>query len=446
MAIDRRRFLSSTALGLTAAALAARCGMAGTPARPTADPPSAGDVASGDRWDDVRAQFRLSPDYVHLSALLIASHPEAVRGAIERYRDEIDADPVLTLREQNRERTAAVREAAADYLGVRAGDIALTDSTTMGLGLVYNGLRLRAGQEILTSDKDYYVTHEAVRQAASRSGATSRQFPLYDDIADVTEDALVSRVREAIRPETRVLALTWVHSSTGLKLPLAAIADAVADVNRGRGDDDRVLLSIDGVHGFGIEEVNPGRLGIDFFSAGCHKWLFGPRGTGILWASTRGWAAVKPSIPSFIDDGVWSAWLTGEEPEGQTTAARMTPGGFKAFEHLWAVTEAFEFHQEIGPRAVAERTHELNRQMKEGLAAMDHVTLVTPMAEELSAGLVCFDVDGRSPWDVVEHLRARHIIASVTPYAVRHARVSPSIRNTPREIELALDAVRSMKG
>jgi isopenicillin-N epimerase len=443
VAVDRRRFLTSSALGLTAAALAARCGMVGAPADATDGPP-AGDLSSGDRWDAVRGQFRLSQDSVHLSALLIASHPEPVREAIARYRDEIDADPVVTLQTHNRERTAAVRDAAGRYLSVRADDIALTDSTTMGLGLVYNGLRLRDGQEILTTDKDYYVTHEAVRQAASRSGATSRQLPLYDDIAGVTADRLVSRIRDAIRPQTRVLALTWVHSSTGLKIPLAAIADAVADVNRGRDEADQVLLSIDGVHGFGIEDVSLGEVAIDFFSAGCHKWLFGPRGTGILWASRRGWAAVKPSIPSFIDDGVWAAWLNGEEPEGPTTAARMTPGGFKAYEHLWAVAEAFEFHQDIGKAAVAERTHELNRQMKEGLATMDHVRLVTPMADDLSAGLVCFDVDGRSPAEVVAHLRERHIIASVTPYAVRHARVSPSIRNTPREIDRALDAVRAL--
>jgi isopenicillin-N epimerase len=444
MAVDRRHFLSSTALGLTAATVASACGFADRPA--AAPNPATDDLSSGDRWDEVRGQFRLSPDRVHLSALLIASHPEPVREAIARYRDEIDADPVVTLQEHNRERTAAVRQAAGRYLGVRADDVALTDSTTMGLGLVYNGLQLRAGQEILTTDKDYYVTHEAVRQAATRSGATSRQLALYDDIAEITEDALVSRIRDAVRPETRVLALTWVHSSTGLKLPLAAIADAVRAVNRNRNDDDRVLLSVDGVHGFGIEDVDLGRLGLDFFASGCHKWLFGPRGTGILWASSGGWAAVKPSIPSFIDDGVWSAWLNGEEPEGETTAARMTPGGFKAFEHLWAVTEAFEFHREIGKGAVAARTHELNRQMKEGLAEMDHVTLVTPMSDDLSAGIVCFDVNGRSPWDVVDHLRRHHVIASVTPYAVRHARVTPSIRNTPAEIDRALEAVRALKG
>ncbi|MBA3885818.1 MAG: hypothetical protein H0X67_08805 [Acidobacteria bacterium] len=81
--------------------------------------------------------------------------------------------------------------------------------------------------------------------------------------------------------------------------------------------------------------------------------------------------------------------------------------------------------------------------MKEGLGAMDHVNLVTPMSEALSSGLVCFVVNGQSPWDVVERLRNRNIIASVTPYAVRPARCSPSIRHTPAEIDRVLNEVRS---
>ena len=60
---------------------------------------------------------------------------------------------------------------------------------------------------------------------------------------------------------------------------------------------------------------------------------------------------------------------------------------------------------------------------------MSHVTLYTPRAVQLSAGIVCFDVSGMSPRAVVERLRERNIVATTTPYAPSYARVSPSIRN-----------------
>ncbi|HET6469128.1 MAG TPA: aminotransferase class V-fold PLP-dependent enzyme, partial [Geminicoccaceae bacterium] len=348
-------------------------------------------------WGAVRDQFALSPDHIHMSALLISSHPKPVRDAIEEHRRGLDADPVAYLQENNSRLKEEALAAAGGYLGVAGSDVALTESTTMGIGLVYNGLRLGPGQEILTTEQDYYVTHEAVRLAAERSGASARRISLYERIDGVSADGMVARIRDGIGAATRVLALTWVHSSTGLKLPLRQIADALDQINAGRDEPDRVLFCVDGVHGFGNQDVELSDLGCDLFAAGCHKWLFGPRGTGILAGTARGWAALLPTIPSFLDDGTWHAWLTDSDPEGPTTASAMTPGGFKAFEHRWALAPAFAFHQEIGKGRVAARTHELAGQLKEGLATMPPVTLHTPRADALSAGIVSFDVAGWSP-------------------------------------------------
>src|SRR5436309_1501128 len=79
---------------------------------------------------------------------------------------------------------------AAAYLGADPTDIALTDSTTMGLGLLYTGLDLRADQEILTTEHDFYATHESLAFAAERTGARLRRVPLYRDIENVTEDEI----------------------------------------------------------------------------------------------------------------------------------------------------------------------------------------------------------------------------------------------------------------
>lgn len=255
----------------------------------------------------------------------------------------------------------------------------------------------------------------------------------------------MERIVGAVTPATRVVALTWVHSSTGLKLPLRRSADALEEINGVREDGARVLLCVDGVHGFGIEDVTLSDLGCDFLVAGCHKWVFGPRGTGVVAGTPRGWAAVLPTIPSFIDSDSWKAWATGTELEGPSTAARMTPGGYKAFEHLWAISDAFEFHQTIGKSRVAERTHELVRHLMDGLNTMKHVTVHTPRSDRLSAGIVSFDIAGLSPGTVVNRLRERYIIGSVAPYAVPHVRLTPSIVNTPEEIETVLREIRAIE-
>jgi selenocysteine lyase/cysteine desulfurase len=224
-----------------------------------------------------------------------------------------------------------------------------------------------------------------------------------------------------------------------------AIAEVVAAANASRAPEQRILLCVDGVHGFGVEDVTMADLGCDFFSAGTHKWIFGPRGTGILWGRAEHWAKLRPTIPSF-GRSAYEAWMKGAEAQQPTTADMVSPGGFHSFEHRWALGEAFQFHLAIGKRKVAERIHELNRQCKHGLASLKNVTLHTPQRDDASAGIITFEIAGLEPKAIVERLLEKGIVASTTPYATSYARLAPGLLNTPEEIERTLAELKAMAG
>lgn len=431
MGIDRRGFLARTGLSAAAGALA--------PSREQAGVPGAGDTID---WGWVRDQFVLSRDFVNLSAFVLSSHPRLVREAIEVYRRILDENPLVV--QYAASALSAVKRVIADYLVGRPEEIAFTPNTTAGLALVYNGLRIQPGQEILTTEHDHYSHHESIRLAAQKSGATLRRVALHDGAAGADEDTIVERLRQAITPLTRAVGVTWVHSSTGLKLPLSRIAEAVRDANAGREEADRCLLIVDGVHGLGVEDENVAAMGCDFLAAGTHKWIFGPRGTGIIWGRLDAWPHVRPTIPSFESSDPFLAWLRDEPPSPATKAAWVSPGGYWAFEHFWAVEAAFRFHRLLGRSRIAARVHALNDQMKEGLAAMPHVVLHTPRGSHLSAGIVCFEVNGLTPAGVVQRLQAKRILATTTPYAHPYARVAAGITNSPAEVETTLREIRAL--
>ena len=75
---------------------------------------------------------------------------------------------------------------------------------------------------------------------------------------------------------------------------------------------------------------------------------------------------------------------------------------------------------------------------------MSNIKLYTPRGSKLSAGLICFDIEGMKPEDVVERLLARRIIASVAPYAVSCVRVAPSLLNSTEEIESTLREIHTL--
>jgi isopenicillin-N epimerase len=429
MNISRRKFVNSIGLA-SGAVLLAHFSCARRPSESIQEKPK--EILYEYDWERVRRQFDLDWTYVHMSCFLLASHPKPVTQAIERYRYGFDKNPVQYYRENSRESEERVRLAAASYLDTGYSQIALTDSTTMGLGLLYTGIKVRGDQEILTTEHEYYSTLESLDLRSLRTGAAVRKIHLHNGSFNTSTDELVNNIYRSIGPRTRVIALTWVHSSTGLKIPVSEIGETISDINRSRADDDRILLCVDGVHALGVENFNVEELGCDFLVAGTHKWMFGPRGTGILWGRDEAWKNLVATIPTF----------SGRETAGQA----MTPGGFHSFEHRWALNEAFDFHRAIGKERVEERIHQLNTQLKEGLRNMRGVTLHTPMSDELSAGLVCFEVDGFSPYEVVKRLEDRYIIATTTPrtYKERYVRLAPGLLTNPSEVERTLAAIKGL--
>ncbi|WP_076538672.1 aminotransferase class V-fold PLP-dependent enzyme [Shewanella sp. UCD-KL21] len=434
----RRNFLSRMGLALAGSVIGTGIGNTaeGNKAALMPDNINAGD------WTALRQLFPLTDDYIHLSTFLLASHPKPVADEIERHRKGLDANPSDYWHKHFETIDGKISASAASYMGGEAEQIALTDSTTMGLSLVYSGLKLRPNDEVVQTVHDHYSTDLSLKLRAERTGANVRRIRLYDTPATVTTQQVTDNLAKAINQKTKVVAVTWVHSSTGVKLPIRAMADVIAKANSSRSEADKILFCVDGVHGFGIEDVDVSTLGCDFFIAGTHKWIFGPRGTGVIWGSKRGWNNCTAVIPSFSQS--YDVWLGNSTQAQVPMGEHMSPGGFHSFEHRWALPAAFELHLRLGKANVQQRIHQLNTQTKQGLAKMSHVTLYTPMATELSSGLVCFDVDGLSPQQVVEHMHTKGIIMSSTPYRDSFARFAPSLINNEAEIDKALFEIQAL--
>src|SRR6516225_1570967 len=167
-------------------------------------------------WPAVREQFNLDRDHIHMAMLLFASHPKPVRDAIDRHRRGFDANPVNYFHENVAECETAARAATATYVGGAPDEVALTGNTTTGLALVYGGMTLRKGQEVVTTTHDHYSTHESLRLRAVHTGASVRKVPLYAVPEKASVDEIVGNMVKAIGPRTRAVAVTWVHSSNGV--------------------------------------------------------------------------------------------------------------------------------------------------------------------------------------------------------------------------------------
>ena len=414
---DRRTFLKQ--VGVMAAALPFGASLT-APAMAATAP-----VASVNKWTQLRQLFDQDPQAIHFANFLITSHPKPVREAIERHRATLDRNPGLAMdwdQGSNEQLQHNVRVWAGQYLQAKPGQIALTGSTTEGLAMIYGGVQVRADQEILTTEHEHYSTRNILDFRSRRDGTRVRKLRLFDNPQSISLDQVLDTINRNIRPETRVLGMTWVHSGSGVKLPISAISRLVDEHNRQRDDKDRLIYVVDGVHGFGVDDLSFPQMNCDFFVAGTHKWMFGPRGTGIVCSRSEELKYVSPSVPTFS--------------EATSFATIMTPGGYHAFEHRWAVDEAFKLHLQLGKADVQARIHQLNSYLKQRLQEQSNIELVTPLDPQFSAGFTFFRAKGQDSDEVAAYLMQNRVICDAVSRDVGPViRTAPGLLNNEAEVD-----------
>jgi isopenicillin-N epimerase len=391
-----------------------------------------------DFWRSVRREFLLSADLVHLSGFWLASHPRRVRQAIEQHRRGLDENPYLYVVRNEEHFEEEMYLELEGLIGAARGEVAVTESTTTGLAMLLNGLPLPHDAEILTTTHEHYSMISALELISRRSGARVKYVTLYEDGDAASPEAMVERLCRGVTSATRLVALTLVHSCTGVLLP---IKDMVTALRAKVGES--VLIAVDATHAVGALPIDVARLGCDLLAGGCHKWLNGPRGTGFAWGRREVLERTVETVPSFAVGAIGR--FTGRRSgEPVSHGQRLSPGGFHCFEHRWAIAEAIRFMSSIGISQVRDRLHQLCNDLKNGLAAIPRVRVITPTDPALSAGIVCFDIAGLEPEDVTTRLLRAGVVGSVSPYKRRYCRLTPFIFNLREEIERATAAVSAI--
>lgn len=388
-------------------------------------------------WDFFRNNYSLDQNIIHFSLAIHVPHSITLNKEIDKYRQMIDYNPDLMRRERHDYNNKTL-EAAAQYLKTDKNLIALTDSSTLSLSIILNGFNFENESEILTTNGEHYSLEKLCDLNANKKNIKIKKICLNNEISNHSKNQIISNIINKISDNTSLVAISWVNSKYGIKLPIQEISKEIEKINSSRDENKKILLCVDGVHGFGVEYLNSIHdLGVDFFAAGCHKWLFGPRGTGILWASERGWKKITPIIPSFekIAWDYFLEWSDKKIAENELIKSKMcTPGGFKTFEYIWALRHAFEYHEKIGKKKIHDRVHYLSLLCKNELKKIKNIKIYTPFDPELSSGFVCFNIGEIKPSEIVKKMNEKNIIIGQSPYKESCARITPCIYNTEKEI------------
>lgn len=172
------------------------------------------------------------------------------------------------------------RAALARTVGAPEEQLALTSSTTHGIGIVLSGLDWQPGDEILTTTEEHQGLRSPLYVLRKRFGV---------EVIEAPADEIAEHVTES----TRMIAVSHVLWTTGRELDLAALAEAA----HGAG----ALLLVDGAQSVGAIAVNAPASGADFYAFSGQKWLLGPQGTGGLWVAPDAVNGLWPAQSGYLN-------------------------------------------------------------------------------------------------------------------------------------------------
>jgi isopenicillin-N epimerase len=386
----------------------------------------------------MRAEWPLDPQITYLNHGTVGVTPRRVLATQQQIRDEIERQPSQFLlreltsisvgppsSEPPRMRQAAAAVAAC--VGANADDLVFVDNDTTGANAVLRSFPLRPGDEILVTDFGYGGVTRAAMFAARQQGAVVRTAVMPYPVRSAAElrDACLA----GLGPRTRLAIVDHITSQSALIMPLAEIAAAC----RARG----VAVLADGAHAPGAIPLDIPSLGVDWYVANLHKWMWVPRSSGILWASPERKADVHPAVISWgLDQGF--------------TAEFDLPGTRDPSAHL-AAPAAIAMMEDLGADAVRAYNHALAWNGARVLAERWGTEFVTPETMIGTMATIVLPASLGSTADDAVQLRHRLLFEDRIEVQVHawkdrlHARISGQIYNDLDEIERFASAILERK-
>lgn len=254
-----------------------------------------------------RADFLLDPDLVFLNHGSFGAVPRVVQEAYEHLQREMERNPVEWLARRSDDLLGEARARVATFVGASADDLVFFPNPTTGINMVVHSLRLRPGDQVVSTDHEYGAMIRTWRKYTAEAGA--EWVPVEIPLPVTTEADFVERVWSAVTERTRVLFLSHITSATALVFPVAELC------RRARAAG--ILTIVDGAHVPNHIPLDIGALDCDVYAGALNKWVCAPKGSAFVWARPEvqqwlqplvvswGWESDHPGPSQFVDHHQW---------------------------------------------------------------------------------------------------------------------------------------------
>ncbi|MEN6441396.1 MAG: aminotransferase class V-fold PLP-dependent enzyme [Syntrophobacter sp.] len=322
-------------------------------------------------FSDYREEFPIIREYVFFNNAAISAPPMRVVSAVGNLLHQFSHDG-LTFYPQWMGQVDGTRSLFARLINAEPEEICFTGNTSDGISAVAGGIDWKPGSRVLLVYPDF--------PSNVYPWLNLRRFGVEVDYVRRTNGRFSARdVESALRPETRLLAVSSTDFSSGFYCDLEELGALC-----GRKG---ILFCVDAIQSLGAVPMDVKRFGIHFLAAGGHKWLLSQMGIGALFISREVNGMVHP---------VRVGWRSVEDEENfqdlnfrLKADARRFETGTLNIPGITALGASLELLLEIGIERIHARILEINDALMAELTRRNFA-IISPMEREHRAGILSF--------------------------------------------------------
>eukprot|EP01120_Amphizonella_sp_Union-15-10_P002702 TRINITY_DN13003_c0_g1_i1.p1 TRINITY_DN13003_c0_g1~~TRINITY_DN13003_c0_g1_i1.p1 ORF type:complete len:421 (-),score=53.81 TRINITY_DN13003_c0_g1_i1:105-1367(-) len=222
----------------------------------------------------------------------------------------------------------------SEFVGAAPEDVVLVQNATMGVNCVVRSLKLKPTDNIVALNLGYAAINNCIRYACQYAGAEAR---LLEIQIPVNFKKLLETLDKAIDSNTKLVVIDHITSSTGLIIPISAVIDLCHAKN--------VEILVDGAHSVGHIPIHLDKLGADYYTSNCHKWVYSSMGSAFLWVDKKHQSKIHPTV---ISHGY-----------GHGYNSEFLFSGTKDYTAYLTIPTAINFYNKIGGEKIRNHNHQL---------------------------------------------------------------------------------------
>src|SRR6476661_2662063 len=425
--IDRRSFLSAAGKGLGLAALSSTTvsslfGEVLAAGKNVAHLSPLDAAMDEDYWATIQQAFSVTRGIINLNNGGVSPSPRIVTEAFVRYTWQQEDATAYTMWQILEPQSETIRTGLAEVFGCDPEEIAITRNASESLEILLMGMDFKSGDEILTTTQDYPRMLTTLRQRELREGLKLNLIKI--PIAPKNVDDIAAAFERAVTPKTKLILVSHQINLTGQILPVKK----VCDMARARG----IETIVDGAHSFAQFDFKQADLGCDYFGTSLHKWIYAPKGTGMLYIK-------KDKIAK-----IWA--LMASEDRNKSDIRKYEEIGTHSAAMRLAIGESILFHNAIGAKRKEERLRYLSRYWMNNLKAIPKVGFNTSFDPAQFCAIANVKIEGIKPTDIGSYLFSKHHIFT-TPIVheeFQGIRITPNVYTTLGELDRFAEVMESI--